>query len=45
MQEISPGIERSESDIAKDFPFRPTYSSYDSEIKTKKSKRAKKRPA
>ena len=31
-----------ESDIAKVFPFRPTCSSYDSEINKKKSKRAKK---
>ena len=32
------------SDIAKIFPFRPTYSSYDSEI-IKKSKRGQKEPA
>ena len=32
-----------ESDIAKVFQFRPTYSSYDSEIKKKKSQKVPKR--
>ena len=34
-----------ESDIAKIFPFRPTYSSYDSEIIKKKVKKTQKGPA